>query len=235
RSRVAELLDLVGLTSKASVYPDQLSGGQRQRIAIARALAAKPSVLLADEPTSALDPATTDSVLAVLDRARSELGVTVLIVTHDMAVVRRIADDVAVLEDGQIVENGKVLDLVAEPGSRVSSALLPEKKDLRPSDVQQYLTDFWPRPDLPGLAVVDERLVYLDSNANPVPGAAGSGELDIVRAGQSPDGKWLAAVTRRPEGVALRIGAFGENLPELPVTGSFMSKPTWRGSSEVWT
>ena len=126
RSRVAELLDLVGLTSKASVYPDQLSGGQRQRIAIARALAAKPSVLLADEPTSALDPATTDSVLAVLDRARSELGVTVLIVTHDMAVVRRIADDVAVLEDGQIVENGKVLDLVAEPGSRVSSALLPE-------------------------------------------------------------------------------------------------------------
>ena len=126
RSRVAELLDLVGLTDKAPVYPDRLSGGQRQRIAVARALAAKPSVLLADEPTSALDPGTTDSVLTVLDRARSELGVTVLVVTHDMAVVRRIADDVAVLEGGRVVEHGKVLDLVAEPGSRVSSSLLPE-------------------------------------------------------------------------------------------------------------
>ncbi|MDR7302651.1 methionine ABC transporter ATP-binding protein [Haloactinomyces albus] len=126
RSRVAELLDLVGLTDKAPIYPDQLSGGQRQRVAVARALAARPSVLLADEPTSALDPSTTDSVLTVLDRARSELGVTVLVVTHDMAVVRRIADDVAVLEQGSVVEHGKVLDLVAEPGSRIGSTLLPE-------------------------------------------------------------------------------------------------------------
>ncbi|MDA3626059.1 methionine ABC transporter ATP-binding protein [Saccharopolyspora sp. WRP15-2] len=137
RTRVGELLDLVGLSDKASVYPDQLSGGQRQRIAVARALAAKPSVLLADEPTSALDPGTTDSVLTVLDRARAELGVTVLVVTHDMAVVRKIADDVAVLEDGRVVEHGKVLDLVSEPGSRVSSSLLPatdQAEPLRPSD-----------------------------------------------------------------------------------------------------
>ncbi|MHA6801165.1 methionine ABC transporter ATP-binding protein [Bounagaea algeriensis] len=126
RSRVAELLDLVGLSDKASVYPDQLSGGQRQRVAIARALAAKPSVLLADEPTSALDPGTTDSVLTVLDRVRSELGVTVLVVTHDMAVVRRVADDVAVLEQGSVVEDGRVLDLVTEPGSRIGTTLLPE-------------------------------------------------------------------------------------------------------------
>ncbi|MGI8309977.1 methionine ABC transporter ATP-binding protein [Saccharopolyspora sp. ASAGF58] len=126
RTRVGELLDLVGLTDKASVYPDQLSGGQRQRIAVARALAAKPSVLLADEPTSALDPGTTDSVLTVLDRARAELGVTVLVVTHDMAVVRKIADDVAVLENGRVVEHGKVIDLVAEPGSRVGATLLPD-------------------------------------------------------------------------------------------------------------
>ncbi|MER7010765.1 methionine ABC transporter ATP-binding protein [Saccharopolyspora sp. NPDC000359] len=137
RSRVGELLDLVGLTDKATVYPDQLSGGQRQRIAVARALAAKPSVLLADEPTSALDPGTTDSVLTVLDRARAELGVTVLVVTHDMAVVRKIADDVAVLDGGRVVEHGKVLDLVAEPGSRVSSTLLPatdQAEPLRPTD-----------------------------------------------------------------------------------------------------
>jgi D-methionine transport system ATP-binding protein len=126
RSRVAELLDLVGLTDKAPIYPDQLSGGQRQRVAVARALASNPSVLLADEPTSALDPATTDSVLTVLDRARSELGVTVLVVTQDMAVVRRIADDVAVLDQGRVVEHGKVLDLVAEPGSRIGTTLLPQ-------------------------------------------------------------------------------------------------------------
>ncbi|RKT52490.1 methionine ABC transporter ATP-binding protein [Saccharothrix australiensis] len=125
RTRVAELLDLVGLTDKAGSYPDQLSGGQRQRIAVARALAASPSVLLADEPTSALDPDTTGSVLTVLDRARAELGVTVLVVTHDMGVVRKICDDVAVLDGGRVVEHGKVLDLVADASSRTAAALLP--------------------------------------------------------------------------------------------------------------
>jgi D-methionine transport system ATP-binding protein len=125
RRRVGELLDLVGLTDKAASYPDQLSSGQRQRIAVARALAANPSVLLADEPTSALDPETTGSVLTVLDRARSELGVTVVVVTHDMAVVRRICDDVAVLDGGRIVENGKLLDLVSSVDSWTADALLP--------------------------------------------------------------------------------------------------------------
>ncbi|GAA2797341.1 methionine ABC transporter ATP-binding protein [Crossiella cryophila] len=130
RKRVVELLDLVGLADKAGNYPDQLSGGQRQRVAIARALAANPSVLLADEPTSALDPDTTASVLTVLDRARAELGVTVLVVTHDMGVVRRICDDVAVLDRGQVVEHGKVLDLVTQAGSRTSGALLPGVEDI---------------------------------------------------------------------------------------------------------
>jgi D-methionine transport system ATP-binding protein len=125
RKRVGDLLDLVGLTDKAASFPDQLSGGQRQRIAVARALAANPSVLLADEPTSALDPETTGSVLTVLDRARAELGVTVLVVTHDMTVVRRICDDVAVLDHGRVVEHGKVLDLVSDAASRTADALLP--------------------------------------------------------------------------------------------------------------
>ncbi|AUS78352.1 methionine ABC transporter ATP-binding protein [Actinoalloteichus sp. AHMU CJ021] len=140
RARVAELLDLVGLTNKAGSYPDQLSGGQRQRVAVARALAASPSVLLADEPTSALDPETTGSVLAVLDRVRSELGVTVLVVTHDMAVVRRICDDVAVLEGGRVVEHGKVLDLLTQPGSRITASLLPEvdQAGTTPREIGQY-------------------------------------------------------------------------------------------------
>jgi D-methionine transport system ATP-binding protein len=127
--RVAELLELVGLADKATAYPDQLSGGQRQRVAVARALAARPRVLLADEPTSALDPTTTNSVLDLLERARAELGVTVLVVTHDMAVVRRICSTVAVLDHGRVVEHGSVLDLVTRPGSRTAAALLPPTDD----------------------------------------------------------------------------------------------------------
>jgi D-methionine transport system ATP-binding protein len=126
RARVGELLELVGLADKADSHPDQLSGGQRQRVAVARALAAQPRVLLADEPTSALDPATTSSVLALLDRARTELGVTVVVVTHDMAVVRQICDDIAVLDRGRVVEHGRVLDLVGRPESRTAAALLPD-------------------------------------------------------------------------------------------------------------
>jgi D-methionine transport system ATP-binding protein len=125
RSKVAELLDLVGLTGKAAVHPHQLSDGQRQRVAIARALAVRPSVLLADDPTAQLDPGMADAVLTVLERARSELGVTVVVTAQDVAVTRRVADEVAVLESGRLVEKGKVLDLVADPNSRVSSALLP--------------------------------------------------------------------------------------------------------------
>jgi D-methionine transport system ATP-binding protein len=136
--KVRQLISQVGLDpSYAERYPHQLSGGQRQRIAVARALAANPSVLLADEPTSALDPETTGSVLTVLDRARAELGVTVLVVTHDMGVVRKICDDVAVLEQGRVVEHGKVLDLVGDASSRTSSALLPAV-DLNPINESSY-------------------------------------------------------------------------------------------------
>jgi D-methionine transport system ATP-binding protein len=127
--RVGELLELVGLADKAGAFPDQLSGGQRQRVAVARALAASPRVLLADEPTSALDPTTTASVLDLLERARAELGVTVLVVTHDMAVVRRICATVAVLDHGRVVEHGSVLDLVTQQGSRTAAALLPAIDD----------------------------------------------------------------------------------------------------------
>ncbi|GAA0526958.1 lipoprotein [Saccharopolyspora subtropica] len=113
--------------------------------------------------------------------------------------------------------------------------LLPEAQDLRPTDLASYETDNAPRADLPGLAVVDERLVSLDRNALPVPGPAGSGEYDVVRAGQSPDGSQIAAVTRRPGGVVLRVGRYGGQLAELPVVGVDMTKPTWRGRDEVWT
>ncbi|MGW1681635.1 LpqB family beta-propeller domain-containing protein [Saccharopolyspora sp. NPDC002376] len=114
--------------------------------------------------------------------------------------------------------------------------LLPSAQDLRPTDLTQFEVNNVPRQDLGGLAVIDERLRRLDSSADPVPGPAGSGEYQVVLAGQSPDGSKIAAVTRRsPDEVALRVGPYGDALAELGPVGSFMSKPTWRGSSEVWT
>ncbi|MEV0701105.1 methionine ABC transporter ATP-binding protein [Saccharopolyspora sp. NPDC050389] len=200
RTRVGELLDLVGLTDKASVYPDQLSGGQRQRIAVARALAAKPSVLLADEPTSALDPGTTDSVLTVLDRARAELGVTVLVVTHDMAVVRKIADDVAVLEDGRVVEHGKVIDLVAEPGSRVGDSLLPgtdQGDSLRPGGRHDVVAEVV----LVGFAAVGALLPEAASQFGVELAILGGG---LTRLGDTPVAKFKVGLTGERAEAALK-------------------------------
>jgi D-methionine transport system ATP-binding protein len=125
RTRVGNLLDLVGLTQRAAQQPGELTVGQRRRVGLARALAAGPGVLLADDPTSGVGQEEVGAVLAVLDRARAELGVTVLLTTPDTSVVRRVCDDVAVLEAGSLVERGKVLDLVSEPSTRTAQALLP--------------------------------------------------------------------------------------------------------------
>ncbi|ORB28482.1 methionine ABC transporter ATP-binding protein [Mycolicibacterium parafortuitum] len=115
--RAQQLLELVGLGTRGESYPAQLSGGQRQRIGIARALAARPSVILADEPTSALDPATTQEILGLLTDLRDELDVTILLITHDLSIVRQIADRVAVLDEGRVVVQGPLADVAADPGS----------------------------------------------------------------------------------------------------------------------
>jgi D-methionine transport system ATP-binding protein len=114
-ARVGELLDRVGLTVHADKYPAQLSGGQKQRVGIARALASKPSILLCDEATSALDPQTTASVLELLGDINRELGLTIVLITHEMDVIRRVCDRVAVLDAGRIVESGTVADVFLHP------------------------------------------------------------------------------------------------------------------------
>lgn len=119
--RAEELLQLVGLGDRQNNFPSQLSGGQAQRVGIARALAASPDVLLCDEPTSALDPSTTDDLLELLVKLRDELQVTILIITHDLGVVRRIADRVAVLEGGRIVDSGSVEEVAAHQHSPLLS------------------------------------------------------------------------------------------------------------------
>jgi D-methionine transport system ATP-binding protein len=123
--RVAELLEHVGLADKADLYPAQLSGGQRQRVGIARALALHPQVLLSDEATSGLDPQSTESILSLLRQLRDEFNLSIILITHEMDVVRSVADNVAVLRAGQIVESGPVSRLVGDPGSQIGRQLLP--------------------------------------------------------------------------------------------------------------
>ena len=124
RTRAMQLLELVGLADRASAYPAQLSGGQKQRVAIARALATNPHYLLCDEATSALDPTTTDSILALLQTINRTLGVTVVVITHEMAVVDRICHRVVVIDNSRIVEMGAVDAIFANPRSAIARELI---------------------------------------------------------------------------------------------------------------
>ncbi|WP_336287337.1 methionine ABC transporter ATP-binding protein [Cronobacter dublinensis] len=124
RERVAELLELVGLADKADAFPSRLSGGQKQRVGIARALAARPQVLLCDEATSALDPDTTASVLALLADINRQLGLTIVLITHELEVVKAICDHAALLEDGRLVESGRLADLLTAPWSVLRQTLV---------------------------------------------------------------------------------------------------------------
>ncbi|MEA4814807.1 MAG: ATP-binding cassette domain-containing protein [Oscillospiraceae bacterium] len=124
KKRAMELLETVGLPDKANVYPAQLSGGQMQRIAIARALASNPKVLLCDEATSALDPNTTHSILSLIQDINKRLGITAIIITHQMSVVEEICNNVAILDDGVVVEMGKVTDIFANPKTDAAKRLV---------------------------------------------------------------------------------------------------------------
>ena len=125
--RARELLAMVGLEEKANKYPSQLSGGQQQRVAIARALANRPSIMLCDEATSALDTMTTHSILELLKRINQELGVTLIIITHSLTVAELICDNVVVIDEGVIVEQGKTEDVFSNPQSEVAKKLLEKR------------------------------------------------------------------------------------------------------------
>lgn len=125
RQRVAELVDLVGLAGREQNYPAQLSGGQIQRVGIARGLAAEPQVLLCDEPTSALDPSTTRQILDLIRDLRDRLGITVVIITHEMSVVREICDDVTLLVDGRVAQSGSLLEAASDPTKPLAAELIP--------------------------------------------------------------------------------------------------------------
>ncbi|WP_297316976.1 methionine ABC transporter ATP-binding protein [Bifidobacterium indicum] len=129
-ARVAELLELVGLSDLADHYPAELSGGQQQRVAIARALANEPDILLSDEATSALDPNTTKSILQLLRDLHDSLGITVVLITHEMSVIRQICNKIAVIDHGTIVEQGKVFDVFADPQAQLTKSFIATTSNL---------------------------------------------------------------------------------------------------------
>lgn len=126
KKRVLELVELVGLTGKENAYPAQLSGGQKQRVGIARALANSPKVLLCDEATSALDPETTNQILRLLQDINEKLGLTIILITHEMHVIRKICNRVAVMEQGKVVEEGTVLDVFTRPKQQVTQKFVEQ-------------------------------------------------------------------------------------------------------------
>lgn len=136
KKRVAELLEFVGLGDRGNSYPEQLSGGQKQRVGIARALAVNPSLLLADEATSALDPQTTQEVLELLREINREFGITIVVITHQMEVVRSIADKVAVMEQGRIVEYGSVYEVFSNPQTNVAKSFVATSLRNTPDNVE---------------------------------------------------------------------------------------------------
>ena len=161
--KVQRLLDLVGIGDKAEAYPKQLSGGQKQRVAIARALANDPNVLLCDEATSALDPQTTKAILRLLKNLNEKLGITVVIITHEMAVVKEICDRVAVMEHGRVVEQGEVFNVFADPRQEITRSFIHTTSNLR--KIEELIEEDSPVVQLkPGELIV--RLSYIQRNVS---------------------------------------------------------------------
>lgn len=138
KEKALELLDLVGLSDKRNAYPAQLSGGQKQRVAIARALASNPKILLCDEATSALDPQTTSSILELLKDINQRFGITIVIITHQMSVVREICSHVAIMQTGEVVETGLVTEVFSHPRSKVAKELIYKDSD---TETEMFITE----------------------------------------------------------------------------------------------
>ena len=161
--KVRKLLDLVGIADKENAYPSQLSGGQKQRAAIARALANGPDILLCDEATSALDPQTTKSILKLLERLNRERGITLVVITHEMAVVKEICNRVAVMDHGRVVEEGEVFSVFASPKEELTRSFIKTTSNLQ--KIEELIAAKSPVVALkPGERIV--RLSYVERNAS---------------------------------------------------------------------
>ncbi len=158
KQKVKELINLVGLTGREQAYPAQLSGGQKQRVGIARALANDPEVLLCDEATSALDPETTNAILDLLTDINEKLGLTIVLITHEMHVIRKICHRVAVMEAGKVVEMGNVLEVFQSPQADITKNFISQVTDTEDTDVAMaHLMEGAPHGKLIKLAFIGER------------------------------------------------------------------------------
>jgi D-methionine transport system ATP-binding protein len=223
--RVLPLLELVGLGERARYYPSQLSGGQKQRVGIARALASRPKVLLCDEATSALDPQTTKSILALLKDINKKLGLTIVIITHEMIVIKEICDKVAVIEDGLIVEEGAVLDVFTNPRTKTAREFID-------TVISQYLPPFLaeaglsPAPVEGGKLLV--RLSFIGASAGQ-PILAGAiraynvdisiiyGNIDSIK--DTPFGTLIAEVSGDNDDINSALAYFGRRNLRVEVLG----------------
>ena len=163
QKKVAELLDLVGLTDRANSYPAQLSGGQKQRVGIARALASDPEILISDEATSALDPKTTSSILELLQSLNQRLGLTIVLITHQMEAVKQICNRVAVMDDGAIIERGDLLQVFSNPQQQLTKDFIDTTLQL-----DQAIDAVMQQPTVKNLGPDDRllRLTYVGDSAD---------------------------------------------------------------------
>jgi D-methionine transport system ATP-binding protein len=222
-NRVDELLNLVGLTEKAGVYPSQLSGGQKQRVGIARALANKPSILLCDEATSALDPQTTQSILGLLRDLNRTLGLTIVIVTHEMQVIKSTCHRAAIMERGQVIETGTTFDLFANPAQRLTRDFIATTSSL--SKIDALVAEGSPIVKLKGGELL-AKLSYVGRNAAEALISAVSirydvlvniifGDLEIVQ--NTPLGGLIVIVSGEDTNLMLALLWFADNGVKVEV------------------
>ncbi|CDQ19400.1 methionine ABC transporter ATP-binding protein [Halobacillus karajensis] len=215
RKRAEELLVLVGLDDKANQYPAQLSGGQKQRVSIARALANNPKVLLCDEATSALDPNTTKSILKLLQEINRELGLTIVLITHEMEVVKEICDRCAVMEEGRIVEQGSTYDIFAYPENELTKRFIqtvidfqiPEEQLVKSQGTIVHMTI---TGELAGESIVSDLLQHHDIRGNIL-----HGKIDYIQ--NQALGMFVMELTGDRSEVERAIGTLHDKLEEVEV------------------
>lgn len=208
-AKVAELLELVGLSKFAKGYPSQLSGGQRQRVGIARALATDPDVLLCDEPTSALDPKTTDEILDLVKKLRDRLNITVLIITHEMHVVKQACDSVSLLEAGKIVEHGNIEQVITNAAGSLASTLLPLPGDAPRVDGEGPILDLLYTGDQATQPVISSISRMFNTDVNVLAGSVeqlGQQQYAHLRLQLAPDADLEAIVNHlKSSGIAVTV------------------------------
>lgn len=202
-ARVSELLEMVGLTDKKDVYPAQLSGGQKQRVGIARALANNPSILLCDEATSALDPNTTLSILRLLKKINRELKITIVLITHEMNVVKEICDRMAVMQDGRVVEEGNVYDIFSEPKADLTKEFISSVVSF---DVPRSILDACSgcivkvlfRGNMAGEGIISDTVQQFDVRGNFL-----HGSIEYIQ--ERPLGMFLMEIQGTPENISRSV------------------------------